>query len=424
MKAEAELGEPPAREQFILHPSSFILPFIGLALLAALSLAPFFLGKAAVRPVGTPLLGSLEIGEAVVLMVMGLAIFVRILADRRCEPYAILLNLGFILIAAGSTACHWCIVDSRYRIVDGEREYFEVQWQSDLYYALLNGEKKDLGVGQFTVPHLYRPLPYGFTRTLEWLSGNWWFACWSYRWFFTYWFVWSYYQFARHFRSPGKSLVALAAYPILYPFSVLYYEGQLTDPMSHALFALALCYVVEDRVFFLAVTVALGVLAKETALVIVLAYFVCHIARPVRALVRSVGPAVAGIIALLAARMPFGWRPQSLSINGTPLNLKENLWQVPLGDLPASIPHQFYIQPIIFIGIFLPMIIWRWRQAEWPLKALFLTLVPLLFASQLLFGWLYESRNYVPLLPVLTTLALTPARKSSASRIREPSLVA
>jgi hypothetical protein len=424
MKAEEEVNGQPASELLILHPSSVILSFTGLALVAALSLAPLFLGRGAVQPVGRPLLGSRGIGEAVVLLGMGLAIFVRTMADRRHGPYAVLLNIGFILVAAAATACHWCVVDTRYQIVNGERDYFQVQWQSDLYYALLSGEKKDLGGGQYTVPHMYRPLPYGFTRTLEWLTGNWWFACWSYRWFFTYWFVWSYYQFARHFRSPGRSLVALAAYPILYPFSILYYGGQLTDPMSHALFALALCYLVEDRWFLLAMSVALGVLAKETAVIIVLAYFVCHIERPLRALVRSLGPALAGTAAYVAARLPFGWRPASGSINETPPNLWANLGMAPLAHFPESIINQFWIQPLIFIGIFLPFIVWRWRQAEWPLKALFLTLVPLLFASQLLYGWLYESRNYVPLLPVLTTLALTPGRASNPGQVRNPGLAA
>lgn len=424
MKAEVEVGGPAAREPFALYPSSSILPLTGLTLVGALSLAPFFLGRSAVQPVGTPLLGSREIGEAVVLLGMGLAIFVRIRADRRRESHAALLNLGFVLIAAAATAWHWYVVDTRYQIVDGERDYFQAKWQSDLYYALLNGEQKDLGAGQYTVPHLYRPLPYGFTRTLEWLSGNWWFACLSYRWFFTFWFMCAYYQFARHFRSPGKSLLAVAAYPILYPSSVQYYGGQLTDPMSHALFVLALCYLVEDRWLLLALTVALGVLAKETALIIVLAYFVCHVERPLHSLVRTLGPALAGMAAYLAARVPYGWRLRSGSINGTPANLRWNLGIGPLPAFPESIIHQFYIQPIMFIGIFLPFIAWRWRQAEWPLKALFLTLVPLLFASQLFYGWLYESRNYVPLLPVLTTLALTPARKFSPGRVRDPSLVA
>src|SRR5262245_32945962 len=142
MKAEREVGGQPAREPFTPHSSSVILSFTGLALLAALSLAPLVLGRTAARPVGNPLLGSREIGEAVVLLGMALAILLRALADRRHEPYAVLLNLGFVLLAAAATACHWYIVDSRYQIRDGERDYFQVQWQSDLYYALLNGEKK------------------------------------------------------------------------------------------------------------------------------------------------------------------------------------------------------------------------------------------------------------------------------------------
>src|SRR5262249_37498392 len=156
----------------------------------------------------------------------------------------------------------------------------------------------------------------------------------------------------RHFRSRQLSLMALAAYPVLYPFSIYYYGGQLTDPMSHALFALALCHVIEDQLILLALSVALGVLAKETALIIVVAYFVYHIERPVRALVRSSGPALAGIVAYLAARMPYGWRPGSDSINGTPLNLRWNLGIRPMPVLMESIIHQLWIQPLLFIGIF------------------------------------------------------------------------
>src|SRR5438128_650010 len=126
MKAEAPVGRPPARAAFILSPSSLILSFTGLALVAVLSLAPLLLGRGAVKPVGKPLLGSREVGEVVVLLGMGLAILVRAMADRRREPYAILLNLGFVLIAAAATVCHWCVVDARYDIVNGERNYFEI----------------------------------------------------------------------------------------------------------------------------------------------------------------------------------------------------------------------------------------------------------------------------------------------------------
>ena len=46
-------------------------------------------------------------------------------------------------------------------------------------------------------PHQFRPLPYGFTRSLELVTGDWHFACLAYRWFFLYWFVWGFYRFVR-----------------------------------------------------------------------------------------------------------------------------------------------------------------------------------------------------------------------------------
>jgi hypothetical protein len=48
---------------------------------------------------------------------------------------------------------------------------------------------------------------------------------------------------------------------------------------------------------------------------------------------------------------------------------------------------------------------------------MFLVLMPLLLASNLCFGWLYESRNYVPLLPLLTALALPANRNPDAREI-------
>jgi hypothetical protein len=62
----------------------------------------------------------------------------------------------------------------------------------------------------------------------------------------------------------------------------------------------------------------------------------------------------------------------------------------------------------LFMGVFLPFIIWNWRRSDARLRALFLTLTPLLLLSSLCFSWVYESRNYVPLLPVLITMAVPP----------------
>jgi hypothetical protein len=381
-----------------------------LGLVAVISLAPLVLEP---RPIHfiRPLPGSHTnlTGKVIVVLVMVSAIVAGAGLSSRQQRFTWAIVILFASTAALLTACHWYIVDTRHTVTAGRVDYFQAEWQSQLYLGILNRERKDLGGQAYTFPHLYRPLPYGFTRSLEVVTADWWFSCLMYRWFFTYWFIWGYFCFARLFISPVRALISVACYPVLYPLSIQYYGGQLTDPMSHALFVLALIYLVEDRFALLAVSLGLGVLAKETVLIIVPAYLTCYARRGVTALVRTAILAVIVAGSFLLSRIPLGWMPGS---RGTPWNL---IWNLGIGELPpfpASIIHQNIIQPALFVGVFLPLIALRWRSSDWLLKALFLTLTPLILATSLLYGWLYESRNYVPLLPVLTTLAMTPKRMS------------
>jgi len=57
------------------------------------------------------------------------------------------------------------------------------------------------------------------------------------------------------------------------------------------------------------------------------------------------------------------------------------------------------------VGAFLPFIAFGWRRIDGRLKAIFLTLTPLMLLVNLCFGWMYESRNYMPLVPLLATMA-------------------
>src|SRR5262249_2205292 len=149
---------------------------------------------------------------------------------------------------------------------------------------------------------------------------DWFFSCVAYRWFFNFWFVWALYRFVRLFQSAGSSLIALGVFLLLYPLSIWHYWGQLTDSMSHALFALALIYIIEDAWLGLVASVFLGVLAKETAGVLVLAYCACYWRNwrlPVWWL--KVGLlALVSVAAFLAARLPSGWRPGSGLIHSIP----------------------------------------------------------------------------------------------------------
>jgi hypothetical protein len=376
------------------------LAWLGLLLTAVLALTPLVGEPRPVAFLPPPASAALAWGgKAIVVLLMGAAVAVRAWADRHTEPRAGLLTVGFVALAGLLTACHWDAVD---------RAPGRSAWQRDHYLKVFNHEGEP--DNPFGAPHNFRPLPYGFTRSLERVTGDWWFACVAYRWFFTYWFVWGWYRFARLFLPPPLAALTLLPLPFLYPLSILYYWGQLTDPLSHGLFVLALVYIAEDRPLPLAGALALGVLAKETAVILVPAYWACWWRKGAPAVLRTGALGAACVAAYLAARLPLGWRPGYGAINGTEglmigtnLGLGRALYHGAPGEQTVF---QNYLHPLLFVGPFLPLIVWNWRRLDGRLRALFLTVTPLLLLSNLCFGWMYESRNYVPLLPLLATMAL------------------
>jgi hypothetical protein len=372
------------------------LPWLGLFVVAALS-APLLLDSKPidwVRPSASVL--HQWASKALVLLTTGVAILLPAWLSRRYEPEMVWRSLLLAVAAALMTACHLLVVD----------RYHE-PWQRDMYERILNHTME--------APHQYRPLPYGFTRTLEQVTGDWVFSCLLYRWFFTFWFVWCSYRLACLFLRPDWAMLTVVPVVLLYPLSVWFYWGQLTDPLSHALFALALICVVQDRWILLAGALALGVLAKETVLLVVPAYWAAHLGRGWPAFGKAVLLGLVGVATFLAARMPFGWSLSYERINGTTrLMIYDNLRIGEPYYSPAAPLYQNYLQPALFVLPFVPFIVAGWRSMDRRLQMLCLTLPPLLLASNLCFGWMYESRNYMPLVPLLATAALTaiaPARR-------------
>jgi hypothetical protein len=322
---------------------------------------------------------------AVMLAVVG----IRAYLDRETEPHVFLLHLVFVALAIVLTAMHWQLVD---RIPDIEA------WQRDLYSRLFQHT--------YGAPHQYRPLPYGFVRSVERFTRNWEFSYLSYRAFFSYWLLWAWYQFARTVHVPARSVLTLAPIVVYYPLSILYYWGQLADPISHALLVYAMLCVLEDRPVALAAALALGMMAKETAIVIVPAYLACNWRDGWKTLSTTVALGLVATIAFLTVRLPLGWWPGEKSLNGAGLMIGTNLGIGPPIALTSVPLAENYLHPILFVGIWLPFIAWNWRRCNPRLRALFLTVTPLVMLSNVCYGWLYESRNYVPLLPLLTTMAL------------------
>ncbi|HEV3236991.1 MAG TPA: hypothetical protein VGZ25_08385, partial [Gemmataceae bacterium] len=110
-------------------------------------------------------------------------------------------------------------------------------------------------------------------------------------------------------------------------------------------------------------------------------------------------------VAYLAARLPMGWGLDFGKFNNTSgLMILPNL----LGSdayNPAAPLAINYALPLLFVGVFLPFIFHGWKRIDPKLRALFVTLVPLLLLTNLCFGWMYEARNYMPLAPLLATMA-------------------
>jgi hypothetical protein len=369
------------------------LPWLGLLLVAALSIPILLLERppvAEVEPYSTDI--AAWAAKAVVLGAMFAAIRLAVWSVGDDDPWAIWVELPFVVMAGLMAAWHWYHRDS------GE---FLGDWQRDMYFDILNHVRE--------APHQFRALPYGFTRVLEHVTGDWGFSCVAYRGFFTWWFLWGCYRFARLWFSGPLSLAAVLPVALLYPPSVWYYWGQLTDPLSHSLMVFGLIWVVRQKIGLLTVSLALGVLAKETAVLVVVVYWACHWRGGWRPLLTAIGLGLVCLAAFLAARLPFAWGLGFDKFNGTPgLLILDNLG-IPPPDRriqPGAPVYQLYLHPALFTLPFVPFIAWGWRRLDGRLKAMCLTLMPLLLLTTLCFGWMYESRNYMPGLPVLTTAAL------------------
>jgi hypothetical protein len=378
-------------------PSRALVTFASLGLLALLSLGPLLVEPSRdvfLKPYSSTTATGLALGA--VLFLMALTLLVRVHLDRPSEPHAARNMALFATLAFGMTIAHWIEVDRFPR---------PHLWQQIIYLRQF--------CHLYEAPHNYRPLPHGFVCLLERTTHLWDLACVSYRWFFTVWFLWASHRLARRYLEPSRALWTLVPLVLLYPLSILHYWGQLTDPLSLTLFVLAFLYLLEDRPLALAAALVLGIFAKETAVIIVPAYLACHWRRGVRTWLITAALGAVCVAAYLAVRLPLGWRPEGQDINGVGLVIGPNLgYTHPKAILIVPLWENL-LHPVLFVGAFVPFILLRWRYIHPHLRALFLVVTPLLLLSSLCFGWLYESRNYMPLVPLLATMALTPARREA-----------
>ncbi len=268
--------------------------------------------------------------------------------------------------------------------------------QSNLAWQLETQEQV-IRLSPSVAPHSYRFLPNSLVRWLELAGLNYEAARDIYRLFFGLLLFYAIYRYARLFTSFAGALLAMLLVAVLYPISFEYYAGQLTDPLSHLSFVLAFIFLETGDFALLLTTLVIGSLAKETVLALTGYYLLFCRREP-----RFVSKAVA--LAAACGTAYFGVR--AFVLDGIGPYRYEQVSGVAPGHLWANLTGgRWFPLFILTAGALMPFLVLNWKETPLRLKQLVLFLLPVLFASSALFGWLYEARNFMPLVIVLAVIA-------------------
>lgn len=294
---------------------------------------------------------------------------------------------GFLVLSFLLTELHFYITD-----------IYRLKWQADQYIRIL--------AGTYGPPHQYRFLPQGILWWLCLFSGDFLFSYLSYRFLFTFAVCLSLYKLSRLYNSHKDSLIVVLGYAVFYPLSILYYYGNLLDPMFHGVFILILIYCRNKKfwqVFFL---LALGMFIKETVILAIPCYYLLNIES-----LRLIGKKVflqmfclfiACLFLFLLCRIPFDFRYTLEGLNGTEqLMILSNLGFS--GGMAQSTVSVFarYLHPVLFIFIWVPILIYKRKFLSRSLFCTSMYLAVSIYLTNLCFGWNYESRNFIPALSML-----------------------
>lgn len=293
----------------------------------------------------------------------------------------------FILLAALSPF----LVYVHYIYVDSASDIFAYQsnlsWQMTTHANVMNLDPE-------AIPNTFRFLPNSLVRIIEFFTGDFIYARTLYWLTAMFFLLFSIYYYARIHCNHEKALLTVLFYAIVFPISIRYYAGQLTDPLSHLSFVLSFIFLELNLFLYFAVALFVGILAKES-IVVMAVYF------------------------LIFRRKEKKWLPKTffLFVVSAAIVLCIRLWivrgaQTPFNDFfvlgNLSGKWMFYLsanfggynkwagQMLFTAGIFIPFLILAWKSAARNVRNLAVFLLPLLLLSNMTFGWLWETRNLIP----------------------------
>ncbi|HSY17037.1 MAG TPA: hypothetical protein VK815_01825 [Candidatus Acidoferrales bacterium] len=332
------------------------------------------------------------LGMDVLITALAAVVLLILKADSGSDREKVIRYCGFALLAVLLTDIHYDMVDR-----------FHMNWQ----IAQFN----DILMHHCLPPDQYRFLPQGTLWWMTLITGDFQFAYMIFRFFFTFLLCHAIYRLARLYLPSAQSVLIVFIYGCFYTLSTRYYFGNLLDPMSHLVMLTALYYCRQRRFCSFFWLFVLGVFIKETMLLLAPCYYLMNPEnarlRAQQNLQRMFLLGAAGIAVFFACRLPFHFNFNFQSLNRTP----ESMIYANLGigharvGSPVSI-YMRYVHPILFLFMWLPVIVWGRRRLPVSLFWTSLYLAATLYITNTLFGWNYESRNFVPGLIVLLIATL------------------
>ena len=315
------------------------------------------------------------------------------------------LTLGQAKVLAFLIFLLTSIVNNVHRVnVDHASNYFanisNLKWQQ-------NVQDNVIQLSPSVIPHSYRFLPNAIVRWMEIAGAGYQPSRDAYRLVFGMLLFWAIYRYARLYTGHLGALIALLLVSVFLPVSFENYAGQLTDPASHLSFVLSFIFLETGQFWYLLTTLLLGSLAKETVLAMAVYYVLFH--RKDR---QYRGKAV--LLCTGATLFFFGARVAVL---------RGNLHYAEISGVTAShietnfsLAHVWAPLLLLTVGGLLPFLKLAEKDTPRALKLEVLFLFPVLFASSLVFSWLHEARNWMPLVFVLAVIAASFLAKQSSDR--------
>jgi hypothetical protein len=295
------------------------------------------------------------------------------------DRIAIILLISFI--ASILVDIHFVYIDNYDKYASHYFANFSnPEWQIRLHQSILNLDPGAL-------PHSYRFLPDSIVSLFEFLSDDFSYSRFLYRWSSMFVLIFAIYYYSFVVCNRCVAMLTILFYGLIYQISIRYYAGQLTDPLSHLSFVLSFIFIELDMFIYFVFAIVIGVLAKESVAIMAVYYLIFQ-RRDLNYALRAFLVTVLAFGTVIAVRIYVnpGFKYASISGAGSMDFIIANLSY-----------YNLWLRQLAFtVGIFIPFVILGWKTAPQSPKRLTLLLFPVLLGTNVVFSMIHETRNLVP----------------------------